>query len=388
MMLLHLMRWLKEHSDFTFEIVSVVGGPLMKEYASLGRSVALDETWAGRIISTDWLVAQAFTHKPNMLTRAAARLTWRLRRWAIRRQLGDVSRFSLIYANSSASAAYFSALPSRRPPLITHVHELAHSLRHLMPPGAIEAMLKGTRRFIACSEGVRQTLVSNYEVPADDITVCHEPVVGEDLDRGGGHDRTSVLAELDIPEGALIVGGAGAGTWRKGTDLFGIVASSIRKQLSTMPIFFVWVGGFPVEVEDRNFRYDFEKLELSDRLRLVDTVVDPYRYFAMFDVLALTSREDPFPLVALEVSAMAIPVVAFDSGGITEMLPPEAGAVVPYADTEEMKRRIVELLQDSELRAMRGAVAAQWVRSHYDIKIIGPQILSVIEATRAPAHTE
>jgi glycosyltransferase involved in cell wall biosynthesis len=388
MMLLHLMRWLKEHSEVTFEMVALVGGPLMKEYSSLGRAVALDRTWAGRIISADWLVAQAFTHKPNLLTRTAVRVTWRLRRWAIRRQLGDVTRFSLIYANSAASAACFSALPSRRPPLITHVHELAHSLRHLMPPGGVEAMLKSTSHFIACSDGVRQTLVSNYGVPANDISVCHEPVVAEDLDRAGdGHDRTAVLAELDIPEGALVVGGAGAGTWRKGTDLFGIVASSIRKQLSTLPIYFVWVGGFPVEVEDRNLRYDFEKMELSDRLRLVDTVVDPYRYFSTFDVLALTSREDPFPLVALEASAMAIPVVAFDSGGITEMLPPEASAVVPYADTEEMKRRIVELLQDSELGARRGAAAAQWVRSNYDIKIIGPRILSVIEATRHQ-HTE
>lgn len=379
-MLLHLLRWLRANSSLAFEVVCVKGGPLVSEFASLAPTVTLDRTSMRWFIAGDHIASSGSRLYPHALTRLLARIASTLRRWAIRRRLGDLSRFSLIYANSAVSALCFPSLSRPRPPVVTHVHELAHTLRHYLPHGALEAMLSTTDHFIACSDAVRRVLTSEHDVSEDRISLCYEPVVGANLKTiGDRYARSDVLDELNIPRDAMVVGATGTIDWRKGTDLFGLVAASVRAKFGPAPVFFVWVGECRLTSGDHTFRYDFDKLGLGDRLRLVDTVPDPHRYFSVFDVLALTSREDPFPLAALEASAMAIPVVAFDSGGVKEMLPPEVDAVVPYADIEAMATGVVELLRDPELSAKRGVFASEWVIDRYGIDVIGPQILDVIE---------
>ena len=69
--------------------------------------------------------------------------------------------------------------------------------------------------------------------------------------------------------------------------------------------------------------------------------------YSASSVYALTSREDPFPTVALEALSVGVPVVAFeDSGGIPGFLVKESvGRVVPYCDVPAMAQAIVNLLR-------------------------------------------
>lgn len=380
LMLLHLLRWLRAKRPTTFEVVSLVDGPLLQEFSSFGPTKALNRTWMRWFIIADNMLGHAVRLSGNPLIRATARLTRAARRWAFQRQLGDLQRFSLIYANSAVSGDVFDLLPDRRPPLVTHVHELSHSLRHGIPRRSLEQMLKTTDRFIACSTAVRDVLASEHDVPHGSITVCHEPIVATDLagarDR---YDRHKVLHELGIPADSVVVGASGTREWRKGTDLFALVAASVLAKLSAPHVYFVWVGGVRPNSTDATFRYDVAKLGIEDRVRFVETTVDPHRYFSIFDVMVLTSREDPFPLVALEASAMEIPVIGFDSGGLKEMLPPGCGIVVGYADTAAMTASVVQLLQDPVKRKQIGSSAAELVAERYDIDAIGPAVCAVID---------
>lgn len=380
LMLLHLLCWLRANRATTFEILSLVDGPLLQDFSSFGPAKALNRTWMRWFIIVDNMLGHAVRLSGNPLIRATARLTRAARRWAFQRQLGDLQRFSLIYANSAVSGHVLDLLPDRRPPLVTHVHELSHSLRYGIPRRSLEQMLKSTDRFIACSTAVRDVLASEHDVPHESITVCHEPIVAEDL--AGARDRYDhhkVLHELGIPADSLVVGASGTREWRKGTDLFALVAASVLAKLPAPQVYFVWVGGVRPNSTDATFRYDVAKLGIENRVRFVETTADPHRYFSIFDVMVLTSREDPFPLVALEAAAMEIPVVGFDSGGLKEMLPEGCGIVVGYADTAAMTESVVQLLQDPVKRKEIGSSAAELVVERYDIDAIGPAICAVID---------
>jgi hypothetical protein len=69
------------------------------------------------------------------------------------------------------------------------------------------------------------------------------------------------------------------------------------------------------------------------------------------NAFALTSREDPFPTVALEALAAGLPVVAFKgSGGIPELLEETVtGLSVPYGDVTAMAATLVKMLRHPSL---------------------------------------
>ena len=77
------------------------------------------------------------------------------------------------------------------------------------------------------------------------------------------------------------------------------------------------------------------------------------------DLLALTSREDPCPLVNMEAMESGLPVVAFDgAGGAPEVLG-DAGVCVPYLDVAAMAAAVRELLVRSRPPPARWAAAAK-----------------------------
>ena len=69
---------------------------------------------------------------------------------------------------------------------------------------------------------------------------------------------------------------------------------------------------------------------------------DVSAFFSAADAFLLTSREDPFPTVAIEAMSVGLPVLAFDgSGGMAEFLKEEGlGYVVPYCDAPAMAARL------------------------------------------------
>ena len=66
-------------------------------------------------------------------------------------------------------------------------------------------------------------------------------------------------------------------------------------------------------------------------------------YYLAADLLVLTSREDPCPLVNMEAMESSLPVVAFQgAGGAPEVLA-DAGICVPYLERRRDGERRVQI---------------------------------------------
>lgn len=119
----------------------------------------------------------------------------------------------------------------------------------------------------------------------------------------------------------------------------------------------VLVGGGEIEEELR---------ELADELGLADRVIftglrnDIPELLGSFDIFAHPSFQDPCPLAVLEAQAAALPTVAFDEGGISEIVADETtGLLAPDRDVSELAERLRRLIEDPELRSRMGPAARE-----------------------------
>lgn len=85
------------------------------------------------------------------------------------------------------------------------------------------------------------------------------------------------------------------------------------------------------------------------------------------DVFVLPSDSDMSPNAVLEAMAAGLPVVAYDTGAISEMVEDgRTGRVVPVGDREGLHSALLELLASPDLRAEYGQAGRQRLEHHFD----------------------
>jgi glycosyltransferase involved in cell wall biosynthesis len=121
-------------------------------------------------------------------------------------------------------------------------------------------------------------------------------------------------------------------------------------------------------------------MDLSSTLTFVGQQPDPLRWIQAFDVFAMTSRDDTFPLVCLEAGSVGVPVVCFESGGIPDLLAAsDGGFSVPFVDVAAMADRVEQLLTDPDLRVRLGQNLRTYVEATHGIDRCAAMIAAEIE---------
>jgi glycosyltransferase involved in cell wall biosynthesis len=353
MMLLHLIRWVRANTDIVPTIVLLRGGPLESEFRALGPTYVVPS-------GTGALLHRLEAGLEYLGFDSAAT---RVRNLAYRPVLRRARKADVVYLNCITSFG-LAPLLKPGPRVIAHVHELDMGLRGgtkrwLSWPQLIDRV----DLFIAAADCVADTLQKNWGVPPDRVVTHHEFIDVRALTEG----RKAVT--LPVPDGAPVVGGCGVLEWRKGADLLVHLAAAVHKRRDDVQ--FVWVGASQTR-EAWALEHEIHGTHLEDHVHLIETTPDAISYLAAFDVFALTSREDPFPLVALESSALGVPVVSFDNGGMREFLSPSCGRLVPYLDVEAMADAVLELIEHPDTRAALGAEARETVIARHDVNVAAP----------------
>jgi L-malate glycosyltransferase len=93
---------------------------------------------------------------------------------------------------------------------------------------------------------------------------------------------------------------------------------------------------------------------ISDRLMMPGFLRDPHRYVGLFDIFALSSDSEQYPISLVEAMAAGCAVVATDVGDVYNIVSePNREYVVPRSD-DPMAGAIRKLAENPELREMLG----------------------------------
>jgi glycosyltransferase involved in cell wall biosynthesis len=368
-LLLRLLRWLRANTNVDFEVVLRLGGELSAEFAELA-PLWQTESFERRVT------------RPTMRIARSLGLTSVAEDAAMRRMVHDISKlhFGLVYSNTFTNGSLVARLRELGCPVLTHVHELESGIRRAGDEN-LRLVKAQTSRYLACAEAVKSNLIVRHGIDRDRIDVVHGFVECRDVGATViAQARARARSELGIPDSAHVVGASGTTNWAKSPDLFVQLAHAVDRRRPSRPVHFVWVGGgSPQDHRLAELRLDAETAGVGNIVHFPGSRREATEYFCAFDVFALVSREDSYPLVCLEAASLAKPILCFDrAGGEREFVEEDCGFVVPYLQVEMMAERTLELLGSDELRHRMGERAKAKVRERHDVSVSAPRILEVI----------
>lgn len=344
MVLNHLIHELAKTGKHDIHILSLAHGPLDDLFRKNGKMVErIYPNWLVRYLRNVFSIF--FPPRPEL------------------DQFRLDSHYDLIYCNSAVTSRLIPDLNNRyHCPIILHVHELYISIYQFSGADIFKAAIPHVSHFIAVSRAVSSVLTRSFEVPESKISLVYEFIPPE--------KKTESISSLPNPlatwieKGHSIIGGSGTTDWRKGPDLFVYTAAELVRMDPTLR--FCWVGGFMDSVDFEKMKYEIDRMNLTDKVYITGMTDSPVHLFQTFSVFFLSSREDPFPLVALETGQMGIPVVCFEqSGGIPELLDGLEGLAVPYASIQEAAKRIYDLVSNpGKQRQLGKELASRIQRNH------------------------
>jgi glycosyltransferase involved in cell wall biosynthesis len=265
------------------------------------------------------------------------------------------------FLNRSHTIAILAkALFAPRMRIVINVHEmLSDHLERFFSPVERRFMRAFIRHgfpraeaIVAVSDGVKQDLVRHFSLAADRIAVVPNPVNIERIRRLGAE-------AVDVGSSPPLIVAVGRLVQLKGFDL---LIRAFARLSPSLPARLLIIG----EGDQRaTLETLIAELRLADRVTLLGTQVNPWRFMARADVVALASRSEAFPNVIGEALALGRPVIATEcSPGVAEYLDHgRYGVLVPPDDVDALAAGLERILTDAGLRRELSAHAVSRVEA-------------------------
>jgi glycosyltransferase involved in cell wall biosynthesis len=238
-------------------------------------------------------------------------------------------------------------------------------IREILPPSRrrrwfAHRLKRDATRIVAVSHAVADWLAQ--EGLEDMVEVVHNGCQAPTLTA----DVSKVRADLGLSEAGVIVGFFAQIIGHKGTiDL--VRAGSIA--MAEQPGLQIVIAGDGPESEKQRLRDEIARSSRPEGFVVLPPVQEIWDLLAAVDMAAVPSLwPDPLPRTVMEAMAVGKPVVAYDTGGVAEMVVDgETGFMVQPGNVEGLADRMVRLAGDSDLRRRFGTAAAERARAEFSL---------------------
>jgi glycosyltransferase involved in cell wall biosynthesis len=232
----------------------------------------------------------------------------------------------------------------------------------------VKQFLRGIHAVASVSQVSRDDFRALYKLPTEKVVaivngVDLTPYRNLEIDEA----RRRVRDKLGISENDIILISVGSLCYQKNQEELFKLLMELKQPC---PHLFL-VGDGPK-------RQEFEKIVndsgLEKQVSFLGVQTDVASYFAASDIFVLPSRTEGMPAVLIEAGAAGLPSVAYDVGGVKEVISQGiTGTVVPARDHEGFKSALNALLFDPEKRRQMGDLARQTYFDRFDIKVIAAE---------------
>ncbi len=160
----------------------------------------------------------------------------------------------------------------------------------------------------------------------------------------------------------LVIGSVGRLDAMKGHD---VLIRAIA-QLEGVQVVILGEGGERTALEKLAF-----ELGVSDRVSLLGWIDNPRTYLEEFDIFAMPSRSEGFPLAVVEAMLAGLPVVATRVGSIPEAVRDgETGLLIDKDDVDGLMSALRQLRDDAELRVCLGEQGREIALRNFTVDVM------------------
>ncbi len=278
---------------------------------------------------------------PPRIGRSLHGLSWYASLWAQHGARLKRERYDLLLASWAYPDAVGTARLARRLglPYVVKVHgsDINVQAGFRLRRGQIARALRGARAVVSVSDALA-VKVRDLGVPGERVHLLYN---GVDGDRFRPGDRLAARRQLDLPPDAPVVLYVGNLKDAKGcVDLLEAFPAVLAKHPQARLVM-VGEGASRATLQARS-----AQLGMQDRLLLAGA--RPHDQLPLWmqaaNLLSLPSHNEGVPNVVLEAMACGLPVVATRVGGIPEVLPVQAGILVPAHDRTALGEALLDVL--------------------------------------------
>ena len=292
----------------------------------------------------------------------------------------NTREFDLLYFNTITHGDLLAVTSTGTVPVLTHVHELAHSIR-TFARGQEALVLARSMAVLAVSNAVSLHLAKVLHCPTEKLHRIYGFVPTKNKPSANPPTlHAELFGPLGFARNDIVIGLCGTADFRKGVDLLVPLALQLPTFIGGRAIRFVWIGSHSREYPPEMATADITQAGLTGRVHFIGPTTRPVDWISRFDLHLLLAREDPFPLVVLEAAALGIPTVCFDgAGGAVEFVRGDAGAIAPYLDLAAMAACVLQLLDNEAKLKAAGATAKARVCAEHDVSVAVPRIFELMK---------
>jgi UDP-glucose:(heptosyl)LPS alpha-1,3-glucosyltransferase len=200
------------------------------------------------------------------------------------------------------------------------------------------------KKLIAVSSMVKDEIIENYGVPAEEIIVNHN---GVDLKKFAPENRDLYRKDIRLKYGLnehdIVLLFLGTGFERKGVEY--ILKSLARIKVSNVKLLVVGKGNIS------KYAGIVHRLRLSSRVIFTGPSAKVEAFYAAGDIFVFPSIYDPCANVSLEAMASGLPLITTKTNGASGIVDHgENGFILERADDVETLVKYIEILLDKDKR--------------------------------------
>jgi glycosyltransferase involved in cell wall biosynthesis len=217
---------------------------------------------------------------------------------------------------------------------------------------------------VVCVSHAQAAKVRRAGVPASKIMVIPNAIHCDRYDHPDPRARRE-LSEFFPHPTRIIVGAAGRLSPEKGFEVLVDSAAWILKQIPDAGFVLFGEGARRKALSER-----IRTLGMTGRFVLAGHRPDLDRFMPHLDAFVQSSYTEGMPNVVLEACAAGVPVVATTVGGTPEIIEDGvSGYLVAAGDSDQLARRLIELLNDDERRRTVSELGRQRVREQFTFDV-------------------
>lgn len=271
---------------------------------------------------------------------------------------------SIVHTHNSCAWLYGGvAAAMKRVPLVHTQHTTADYFNyHTFRWEKIEWFLSQiTNSITTVADSVAKYMIEKEHINRNKISVVYNGILPDiytiDI------DSIEKRKELGIKNGEFVIGNVARLTLNKDHQTLLEAFRIVSKKMANTRL--VIVGDGP---ERSHLEHIAESIGIKEKVIFLGQRRDVAEILNTFDLFALSSIREGFPIAVLEAMAASLPVIATDVDGNKELVKDgETGLVVKAKEPKDMAEAIIKLIQNKEIANAMGKKGFKRINDYFTL---------------------